>query len=139
MNFRRGISRDEPEINLIPLIDVLLVILIFVMVTTTYSKVAGLEINLPSGQAQDAADKPNEIDVMITATGEILVNRTPVGGGDVASLEAALRRAANGAAQAVVVIHSDKDARLQSSIDVMQAAQQAGLSAVSFAIQKPDR
>ncbi|MCC7183356.1 MAG: hypothetical protein IOMNBAOH_02327 [Rhodocyclaceae bacterium] len=139
MNFRRGISRDEPEINLIPLIDVLLVILIFVMVTTTYSKVAGLEINLPSGQAQDAADKPNEIDVMITATGEILVNRTPVGGGDVASLEAALRRAANGAAQAVVVIHSDKDARLQSSIDVMQAAQQAGLSAVSFAIQKPGR
>lgn len=139
MNFRRGISRDEPEINLIPLIDVLLVILIFVMVTTTYSKVAGLEINLPSGQAQDAADKPNEIDVMITATGEILVNRTPVGGGDVASLEAALRRAASGAAQAVVVIHSDKDARLQSSIDVMQAAQQAGLSAVSFAIQKPGR
>ncbi|HMM71795.1 MAG TPA: biopolymer transporter ExbD [Rhodocyclaceae bacterium] len=139
MNFRRGISRDEPEINLIPLIDVLLVILIFVMVTTTYSKVAGLEINLPSGQAQDAADKPNEIDVMITATGEILVNRTPVAGGDVASLEAALRRAASGAAQAVVVIHSDKDARLQSSIDVMQAAQQAGLSAVSFAIQKPGR
>jgi len=139
MNFRRGISRDEPEINLIPLIDVLLVILIFVMVTTTYSKVAGLEINLPSGQAQDAADKPNEIDVMITATGEILVNRTPVAGGDVASLEASLRRAASGAAQAVVVIHSDKDARLQSSIDVMQAAQQAGLSAVSFAIQKPGR
>ena len=48
MNFQRGRDRDEPEINLIPMIDVLLVIIIFLMLTTTYAKFSGLEINLPT-------------------------------------------------------------------------------------------
>ena len=52
MNFGRGRSREEPEINLIPMIDVLLVIIIFLMLTTTYSRFAGLEINLPTADAQ---------------------------------------------------------------------------------------
>ena len=135
MNFRRGRAREELEINLIPLIDVLLVILIFLMVTTTYSKTAGLEITLPSAQAPEAEPDAREINVMITARGDILVDRQPVPAGDIERLRSALAGAASGKEDPVVIISSDRDARLQSSIDVMQAAQKAGIAGISFATQ----
>jgi biopolymer transport protein ExbD len=135
MNFRRGRGREELEINLIPLIDVLLVILIFLMVSTTYSKTAGLEITLPSAQAPEAEPVAREINVMITARGDILVDRQPVPAGDIERLRSALAGAASGKEDPVVIISSDRDARLQSSIDVMQAAQKAGIAGISFATQ----
>ncbi|MFZ5512429.1 MAG: ExbD/TolR family protein [Pseudomonadota bacterium] len=139
MDFRRGRSREEPEINLIPMIDVLLVILIFLMVTTTYSKFAGLEINLPTADAPQTQEQPNEVNVVVTAAGDIMVNRTPVAGKDVDSIGAALRRAAGTAQEPVVVINADAKAAHQSVIDVMQAAQQAGLTHISFATQASQR
>ncbi|MCX8086193.1 MAG: biopolymer transporter ExbD [Rhodocyclaceae bacterium] len=135
MNFQRGRSREEPEINLIPMIDVLLVILIFLMITTTYSKFAGLEINLPTAEAQAQADKPNEIDVVVTAGGSVLVNKTPINGG-VEGIAAALKRAAEGVQEPVVIINADAKAAHQNVIDVMQAARNAGLSHISFATQQ---
>lgn len=135
MNFQRGRFREEPEINLIPMIDVLLVILIFLMITTTYSKFSGLEINLPTAETTATAEPPAEIDVAVTGAGEVLVNRVPLASRDVASLAGALRRVAAGARDPVVVIHADARATHQSVIDVMQAAQQAGLGRISFATQ----
>lgn len=135
MNFRRGRGREDVEINLIPLIDVLLVILIFLMVTTTYSKTAGLEITLPSAEAPESDPGDREINVLITARGDILINRQPVPAGDADALRTALAQAASGKQEPVVIISSDREARLQSSIDVMQAAQQAGISGISFATQ----
>lgn len=135
MNFQRGRYREEPEINLIPMIDVLLVILIFLMVTTTYSKFSGLEINLPTADAQQPQDKPNEIDVVITASGSVLVNKTPVAGA-VEAIGVALRQAAQGANEPVIIINADAKAAHQSVIDVMQAARNAGLSHISFATQQ---
>ncbi len=135
MNFQRGRSREEPEINLIPMIDVLLVILIFLMITTTYSKFAGLEINLPTADAQAQQDKPREIDVVVTATGTVMVSKTPLTGG-VEAIGIALRRAAEGVQEPVVVINADAKAAHQSVIDVMQAARNAGLSHISFATQQ---
>lgn len=139
MDFRRGRSREEPEINLIPMIDVLLVILIFLMVTTTYSKFAGLEINLPTADAPQTQEQPNEVNVVVTAAGDIMVNRTPVAGKDVDSIGTALRRAAGNAQEPVVVINADAKAAHQSVIDVMQAAQQSGLTHISFATQTSQR
>ncbi|HEY9191462.1 MAG TPA: biopolymer transporter ExbD [Methyloversatilis sp.] len=135
MNFRRGRGREDLEINLIPLIDVLLVILIFLMVTTTYSKTAGLEITLPSAQAPESEPVDREISVLITARGEIMINRQPVSTGDADALRTALAKAASGKQDPVVIISSDREARLQSSIDVMQAAQKAGIAGISFATQ----
>ena len=66
MNLRGVRTRDEPEINFIPLIDVLLVILIFLMVTTTYSKFAELQITLPTADAEKAPQRPAEIDIAVT-------------------------------------------------------------------------
>ncbi|MDP1654419.1 MAG: biopolymer transporter ExbD [Rhodocyclaceae bacterium] len=135
MNFSRGRNREEPEINLIPMIDVLLVILIFLMVTTTYSKFAGLEINLPTADAQTQQDKPNEVDVVVMANGNVLVNKAPVAGG-VAAIAQALQRAATGATDPIIVINADAKAAHQNVIDVMQAARNAGLSHISFATQQ---
>src|SRR5574343_311178 len=94
MNFQRGRSREEPEINLIPMIDVMLDIIIFLMLTTTYAKFSGLEINLPTADASKQAEQPNEIDVAVTASGQVLVNKAPLVGADVRSIADGLRRAA---------------------------------------------
>jgi biopolymer transport protein ExbD len=134
VNFQRGRQREEPEINLIAMIDVLLVILIFLMVTTTYSKFSGLEINLPTADAQTQQEKPNEIDVVVMSGGNVLINKAPVSGG-VEALAQALRNAASGA-EPVVVINADAKTAHQNVIDVMQAARNAGLTHVSFATQQ---
>jgi len=140
MNFQRGRPHEEPEINLIPMIDVLLVILIFLMITTTYSKYAGLEINLPTADAQQAQDQPNEINVVVNNQGDVMVNRSAVGARDVAAISMALKRVAgSGAKEPVVIISADAKTTHQSVIDVMQAAQQAGLSHISFATQTANR
>lgn len=136
MNFQRGRAREEPEINLIPMIDVLLVILIFLMITTTYSKFSGLEINLPTADTQTQKDQPSEINVVVTQSGEVLVNKVPVMGNNVDSIGMALKRAAGEGKEPVVIINADAKATHQSVIDVMQAAQQSGLSHISFATQQ---
>ena len=137
MNFQRGRSQEEPEINLIPMIDVLLVIIIFLMLTTTYSKFSGLEINLPTADASKQAEQPNEIDVAVTASGQILINKSPLTATDVKSISDALRRAAGTREDPIIVINADAKATHQSVIDVMQGAQAAGYQHISFATQAP--
>ena len=140
MRFQSNRRQEEPEINLIPLIDVLLVIIIFLMLTTTYSRFAGLEINLPSSAAEATESEPNEVNVAVTAGGDVLIDKRPVGARDVASIAAALGRAAGAAAKSpVVIISADAKATHQTVIDVMQAAQQAGLEQISFATQTAKR
>ncbi len=139
MDFRRSARHEEPEVSLIPLIDVVLVIIIFLMLTTTFSKVSGLEINLPTADAPASETQTDEIVVAVTAAGEVLVNRQPVGARDVDAIAAALGRAApQGGKQPVVVINADAKAAHQRVVDVMQAAQRAGLAHITFAIQSPD-
>ena len=137
MNFRRGRSSDVPEINLIPLIDVLLVIIIFLMLTTTYSKFSGLEINLPTADASKQTEPPNEINVALTAAGQVLVNKVPLATDTVQAISEALRRAAGDAKEPVIVINADAKANYQSVVDIMQAAQTAGYPRISFATQSP--
>ncbi len=139
MNFQRGRESDVPEINFIPLIDVLLVIIIFLMLTTTYSKFSGLEINLPTADASQPADQPNEVNVSITAAGIVQVNKTPLAATDVRSISEALRRAAGDKQDPLIVVNADAKATHQSVIDVMQAAQSAGYPRISFATQSPAR
>ena len=135
MNFQRSRGHDEPEINLIPLIDVLLVIIIFLMLTTTYARFSGLEINLPTADAAKQAEQPNEISVAITASGQLLVNKNPLVSVDVGSISEALRRAAGEAKEPVIVVNADAKTPHQSVVDVMQAAQAAGYPHISFATQ----
>jgi biopolymer transport protein ExbD len=135
MRFART-PKDDPEINLIPMIDVLLVIIIFLMLTTTYSRFAELKINLPSADAEKKLERANEIDVVISAGGQYLIQRKPVAFRDVGSLAEDLRRAGAGMKQAVVVINADNSATHQSVIRVMDAARRAGIGQVVFAVEQ---
>ena len=138
MNFR-GAFKEDPEINLIPMIDVLLVILIFLMITTTYSKFAELQINLPSAQAEKQAERANEINVTVNASGQYTIDRKSVTFGDVNSFAQALRAAGTGLKDPVVVINADANASHQSVIKVMEAARIAGYAQVSFAVDAAAR
>lgn len=126
---------DEPEINLIPFIDVLLVILIFLMLSTTYSKFTELQITLPVAQADKARDRPNEIIVAVAGDGRYAINRKPVEGRSVEILARELTAAAAGSTEMIVIVSADAAAAHQSVINVMDAARRAGLARLTFATQ----
>ena len=136
LNFRRHRPQDEPEINLIPFIDILLVILIFLMLSTTYSKFTELQVNLPNANAETAKDAPDEIIVAVSADGRYVVNHLPVDGRSVDELTAAMAAASKGQKNPLVIISADATTAHQSVINVMDAARRSGLTQLSFAAQK---
>ena len=138
MNFR-STRKEDPEINLIPLIDVLLVIIIFLMLTTTYSKFAELQIQLPTAAAEKQLERPNEITIVVSASGQYMVNRQPVTFRNVESFSEELKRAGASMKDPVVVINADNSATHQSVIRVMDAARQAGYGQVAFAVEQSSK
>ncbi|HEY0821871.1 MAG TPA: biopolymer transporter ExbD [Rhizobacter sp.] len=134
MNFRKH-RDDEPEINLIAFIDVLLVVLIFLMLSTTYSKFTELNVTLPTADADRPRDNPREIIVSVSGDGRYAINRKLVEGRGVELLAAELAAAADGAKDTIVIISADATAAHQSVITVMDAARRAGLPKLTFATQ----
>jgi biopolymer transport protein ExbD len=139
MRFRPRAYREEPEINFIPLIDVLLVILIFLMVTTTYSRFAELQINLPTAEANKAPERLDQIDVGVDAKGNYSINKEVVSAANRDALATQLKRAAGGMKDPVIVINADAQASHQSVIRIMEAAQAAGYGKITFTIQTPSK
>jgi len=135
MRFRPRAYREEPEINFIPLIDVLLVILIFLMVTTTYSRYAELQINLPTADAERQQDRLDQVDVAVDVQGRYSINRRPVAFSGAAGFSAELRRAAGSVKDPVIVITADANAPHQSVINIMEAARLAGYARLTFTTQ----
>ena len=134
MNFRTRRS-EEPEINLIPFIDVLLVILIFLMLTTTYSKFTELELTLPTADAEQMRDRPKEIIISIAADGRYAIDKTTLEDRSVDSIASALAGAAPAGANSIVIISADATAPHQSVVTAMEAARRAGLTQITFATQ----
>jgi biopolymer transport protein ExbD len=126
---------EEPEINLIPFIDVLLVVLIFLMLSTTYSRFTELQINLPAADAEKLRERPAEIIVAVAADGRYAINRRAVDGRSVEQLTAALVAAAGGREDTVVIVSADALAAHQTVVNVLDAARRAGLSRLTFAAQ----
>ena len=137
MNLRGNRAREAPEINFIPLIDVLLVILIFLMVTTTYQRVAELQITLPEADAEQMKQRPREINVGIDAQGRYVIDKTVFTFTTAAALADTLKQAAGDAKEPVVIINADANATHQSVIHVMEAARMAGYIHITFATQMP--
>jgi len=137
LNFKRGYHREAPEINLIPLIDVLLVILIFLMVTTTYARYSELKINLPTAAGEQSPQKPLTIQVSVDAIGHYQVNEKNIEPSTDA-LSSAMAGIAKGNAETVVVISADSKATHQAVVNAMEAARRAGLSRITFATQSSD-
>lgn len=136
MNFRRGLRRDEPEINFVPLIDVLLVVLIFLMVTTTYSKFTELQVDLPSAAGEAATERPSEIDIGVSADGQYrILSENGAQAVSHGALSETLRRVAAERRDPVLVVHADAGAKHQDVISVLAAAREAGVAKVTFAAQ----
>jgi biopolymer transport protein ExbD len=135
MNFRRGYRREDPEINFIPLIDLLLVILIFVLVTTTYSKFSELQVSLPAASIEHLVERPVEIAVTVSGDARYAIDGTAVAYRDPTGFAQLLERAGAGRKSPTVVIYADAGASHQAVVNVLESARLAGLGKVSFATQ----
>lgn len=135
MNFQRGRRNEELEVNLVPLIDVLLVIIIFLVVSATFSRVSELQINLPTAEANAQQDKPLVVTVDVDAAGRYMVNGADVAEQTVESISLALRKAAGDGKEPTIVINADAKSTHQSVVDVMEASRQAGYTHITFATQ----
>ena len=137
MNFRKP-RPEEPEINLIAFIDVLLVVLIFLMLSTTYSKFTELQLTLPTADAEKLRERPGEIIVSVASDGRYAVNRVAIDGRSVDTLSAAMSAAAKDQKDPVVIVSADATVAHQSVINVLDAARRAGLPRLTFAAQTGD-
>lgn len=127
---------DEPEIGFVPLIDVLLVVLIFFMATTTFTRFADLQINLPSAEANKPEAKPQEIHIAVTSDNRYAIDNSPTPFTDVAAFSNALKSATGGRNDALIIIHADAAATHQAVVNVMESARLAKLQRIAFATQK---
>jgi biopolymer transport protein ExbD len=135
MNFQRGKRHEELEMNLVPLIDVLLVIIIFLVVSATFARMSELQINLPTAEANSPDQKPLVIDVGIDSKGNYVVAKNTLSEGSVSAISAALQRAAGAGKEPTIIINADAKTTHQSVINVMEAARQVGYTHITFATQ----
>jgi biopolymer transport protein ExbD len=133
MRFGRPASQ-EPEINLIAFIDVLLVVLIFLMMTTTYGRLTQLDLSLPQADSTPQQERPREIRITVSNDGLFAVQQTVVPA-NIAALSQALTLAAKDLNSPLVVISADARASHQSVMLVLEAAQNSGLQQITFSAQ----
>jgi biopolymer transport protein ExbD len=136
VNFKKNRTTPEPEINLIPFIDVLLVVVIFLMLTTSWSRLTEINLTLPAADAQKLTERPKQIVLSVTAQGQYAINKSPVGGSSVAALTALLTPMA--AKDITLVISADAMASHQAVVNAMEAARRSGLSQITFATQSSE-
>ncbi len=135
MNLRGTRTREDPEINFIPLIDVLLVILIFLMVTTTYQRISELQITLPEADADAVKERPREVNIGVDRDGRYVIDRRVFNFTTPNALADTLKQAAGDAKDPVLIINADGQATHQSVVRVMEAARLAGIVHITFATQ----
>ena len=135
MNFQRGKKHEDLEMNLVPLIDVLLVIIIFLVVSSTFARMSELQINLPTAEANSPEQKPVVIDVDVDAKGHYVVGKNALSESSVSAIGAALQRAAGDGKEPTIIINADANTTHQSVINVMEAARQVGYTHITFATQ----
>ncbi|CAN4274512.1 ExbD Biopolymer transport protein [Methylophilaceae bacterium] len=135
MNFQRGKRHEELEMNLVPLIDVLLVIIIFLVVSATFSRTSELQINLPTAEASSPQDKPLIITVEVDASGRYVVNGNAVDNVSINDISSALVKAVGSGKEPTIVINADAKATHQSVVNVMEASRLANYTHITFATQ----
>jgi len=132
MNFQKDKKDDDLEINFIPLIDVLLVIIIFLVVSTTFTRLSQLKINLPVAEGKVVENNPDYINVAITKDGQYSINERPISAKSVDELIVKLREVSANKTDSPLVINADSLASHQSVINVMEASRKVGLTKITF-------
>ena len=136
MNFKSRSAEEDVNINLTPLIDVVFLLLIFFMVSTTFDTTSQLKINLPEASQDDAVVPPKKLNLMIDAQGNFFLNSRELTNNKSATLKAALARTMAGN-KLPILIQSDADSPVQSLVTAMDVVGQLGLSQVSIATTRP--
>lgn len=132
MNFRPH-DRDEPELNLIPLIDVLIILLIFLVMTTTFAQQSGLEIRLPEARSTAPLSPEKPLAILIDAEGRFLIAGQPVPVATSATIQRALKAAAGEQKDPLILIEADQNSRHQALVLTLEALEQLGFQRISFA------
>jgi len=132
MGFKRKSRLEDPEINFIPLIDVLLVIIIFLIVSTTFSKFSELKINLPTADANPVEEKLLPINVTVTKDGQYAINEEILTQNSIGSIEKRLIQIAGNAKDLPIIINADAETPHQSVVNIMEASRRAGLTKITF-------
>jgi biopolymer transport protein ExbD len=138
MNFRTRRRPDDVELNFVPLIDVLIVLLIFLMVTTSFNRLSELRVDLPQAASDAALPADNSLELTIAADGRGQLGPQSIAAGDIAGLLAALRRAMVGIENPVLVLSVDRLTPHERVIGAMQAAREVGIESLTFAVETPD-
>ena len=129
MNLRPRVS-EEPEINVISMVDIVLVLLLFFMVTSSFVHQSHLSMELPKAQQATAGEPKTPITIDLSAAGQVRMNKQVV---PMADLAGQLKALAAKDPERVIVLRADKNTTQQYVIDVLDAAQEAGLTRISFA------
>lgn len=137
MQFKRQLKNDE-GINLTPLIDVVFLLLIFFMVSTTFTKETHLKVDLPEAQAQPASQESEQVEVLISASGSYSVNGQALVNSQLATLMAAIDEKGEGDTQRPFIITADAKAPHETVVRVMDAAGRLGYVNLSVTTKTPE-
>lgn len=138
MKFRKRSRSNDISIELVPLVDVVLVLLLFFMVSTTFIRQSELKVDLPEAKATPQQFDNDVIEITISADGQYAVNGRLLVDSELATLMRALREAVAGDTRKHLVINADSAAHHQAVVRAMDAAGQSGLVHLSITTRNPD-
>jgi len=137
MNFRPR-KKDDVELNVTSFIDVVLLLLIFFMVSTTFGKKSEISITLPEASDVSVTKAPDTINITLDAQGRVFVNDAPLVNAQSTTIREAIRSVASGLADPVVIINADAETTHQAVVRVMDAARQLSLNRITFSTRVLD-
>jgi biopolymer transport protein ExbD len=135
LNFRPN-RRDDVDLDITPLIDVVFLLLIFFMVSTTFEHNSEINITLPSSSKEITEAKPDAVNVGLDSQGGVYINDKALVNAQIETIKTALSDALVGLNEPPVIISADANASHQSVVRVMDAARQLGLVKITFATQE---
>ncbi len=136
MNFRPKNDNDDVDLNLTPLIDVVFLLLIFFMVSTTFIKESELKIDLPEASATATPEEKKAIKISIDAKGRYFVNEIPLVNTQIETLEKAIKKAAGDNPDPTIIINADAETTHQSVINVLDTARRLNYLRITFATER---
>lgn len=136
MNFRRQKRLEEVSVNLTPLIDVVFLLLIFFMVSTTFTRETHLAIDLPESSGEILPQQAKQIEITISKSGDFAVNGQGLVNGQLDTLKRALGKVSQGDSKIPLVITADAKTPYQSVVTAMDAAGQLGFANLSMTTRK---